>query len=120
MLIRNLTKSTNLTSHCMIADNFFSRLKGLMGIDSFIEGSGLFITPCNSVHMFFMKIPLDILFIDKNNTVVHMVENLKPWKLTRIVWKAHSVIELPVGVIKNSFTQLGDHLDLEKKPVKSY
>jgi len=59
-----------------------------------------------------MKISLDVVFLDKSNTVVHLIENFKPWKVSRIITKAHSVLELPVGTIFDSSTSIGDKLSL--------
>ncbi len=95
-----------------MANNFFTRFKGLMGTRTLPAGGGLWIVPCNSIHMFFMKIPLDVIFLDKNHNVVHLIENIKPWRVSKIVAKAHSVIELPVGTIANSRTIVGDKMDI--------
>ena len=112
MKILNTSKNTVIAGNCTLADTFFSRFKGLMGVDSLRPGSGLLIVPCNSIHMFFMKFPLDIIFLDKNNCVVSLIEGIKPWQVSKIIRKAHSVLELPTGSIKASVTQAGDVLEL--------
>lgn len=112
MRIENLTKGTTLSFNCEIANSFWKRFMGLMGKDNLPQGNGLVIVPCNSIHMFFMKFPLDIVFIDKNNIVVYVIENIKPWRASKIIRKAHSVIELPVGTIKSSQTYVGDQLEI--------
>lgn len=114
MRIENSTRSTCLADKCEIADSFIKRFKGLMGRNVLKQGHGLLILPCNSIHMCFMKFPLDIVFIDRDNTVVHIIEGIKPWRLSKIVYNAASVIELPVGTIKESLTQVGDKLELNK------
>lgn len=113
MKILNISKNTLLADSCRVADTFFTRFKGLMGAAFLPAGAGLHIIPCNSIHMFFMKIPLDVVFLDRNNTVVHMVEGIRPWQATKIVRKAHSVLELPAGTINSSRTSAGDRLKLE-------
>lgn len=113
MKVLNSGKNTILAENCSIADTFVSRFKGLMGVSKFPAGSGLLIVPCNSIHMFFMKIPLDIVFLDRSNTVVHLIEDIQPWKISKIVSKAHSVLELPSGTIKASCTCIGDRLQIE-------
>ena len=110
MILLNEHKKTILASRCYSANSFFSRLKGLMGEKSLPEGTGLIITPCNSIHMFFMKFPLDAVFIDKNSRVIHIIENLRPWKVSRLIVKARSVIELPQGTVSRTGTSLGDVL----------
>jgi uncharacterized protein len=112
MKITNKTKSTILAEHCAAADTFMSRFMGLMGKKSLPAGHGLLITPCNSIHMLFMKFALDIVFIDKNNTVVQVIENIRPWKTSKIIWKAHNTLELPVGTVQKSGTQVGDVLEI--------
>lgn len=111
IIIKNTTKDTVLAEHCLKADNFFSRFIGLMRTSELRQGHGLIITPCNSIHMFFMKIPLDIIFTDSNNRVVHLIEDIKPWRISKIVQDARSVIELPVGTINMSRTSVGDTLN---------
>ena len=78
--------------------------------DPLPEGGGLVIEPCNSVHMFFMRYPLDIVFIDGQGQVVFMYKGIKPWRVGRIVRGAKAAIELPAGAIDTSNTQLGDKI----------
>jgi uncharacterized protein len=114
LILKNETKQTVLADNCAKADSFFLRFKGLMLKKSLLQGSGLLITPCNSIHMFFMRFPIDAIFVDKNNKVVYLVEGLKPWKLSKLILKAHSVIELSEGTIKDSLTTIGDTLAFEE------
>lgn len=115
MQILNITKNTEVAHSCNVANTFFSRFIGLLGKKELPKGSGLLLIKCNSIHMFFMKIALDVVFIDKNNTVVAIYEDFKPWKFTPVIKKAYSVMELPVGTIKESHTQVGDVLKYEEK-----
>jgi hypothetical protein len=82
-----------------------------MGRKEFSKGSGLLITPCNSIHMIFMKFPLDIVFLDKNNVVIYLIKGIKPWSVTKIVKSAKSVLELPEGTINDKDLRIGDTLD---------
>lgn len=113
MRISNTSKNTVLATDCSVADTFFKRFMGLMGKKVLEKGSGLVITPCNSIHMCFMKFPLDVVFIDSSNTVVYMIEDIKPWRVSKLIGKAHSVLELPVGTIEASETQPGDRLEFK-------
>ena len=92
------------------ADTFGSRFKGLLGRDSLAEGGGLHIEPCNSIHMFFMKFAIDVLFLDDELKVVRAISGIKPWRVTRVYKDAASVLELPVGAIARSGTVSGDQL----------
>lgn len=82
------------------ADRFSSRLKGLMFRKRPLEEEGLWIIPCNSIHMFFMNFPIDVAFLDREQKVIKLVADLQPWKITSPVKQAHSVLELPAGSIK--------------------
>lgn len=112
MVVKNTSKQCVLCSNCKVANSFISRFIGLMGRKNLEQGNGLIIVPCNSIHTFFMKFPIDVVFIDRNNTVVRLVENIKPWKISRVVWKAHSAIELPPGTISSTGTETGDRIEL--------
>ena len=99
----------------LVADTFLSSLLGLMGQRSLREGRGLWIVPCQSVHTIWMRFPIDVIFVDRAKRVVHLVENLKPFRVSKHVSKAQSVIELPVNVIRSSMTCLGDQIDISLK-----
>ena len=93
---------------CCVADNFFSRFIGLMGKKSLPEGMGLMIMPCNSIHCFFMRFPIDALFLDEDNRVLRMYSELKAWRVTGIVKNARKVIELPAGTLARNDVRVGD------------
>ena len=76
-----------------IADTFYARFRGLMGRPSIPENAGLMIKPCNSVHCFFMKFPIDVIFVDKKDRVVHIAEGMKPGSISPMVKKTKYVIE---------------------------
>jgi uncharacterized membrane protein (UPF0127 family) len=111
MIARNLTQNALLADDCGKADTFFSRFKGLQLKKSFPQGSGLLILPCNSIHMFFMRFPIDVVFIDANQSVIYMEEGIKPWRISRIVKGARSVLELPAGTAARTGTRPGDRLE---------
>lgn len=73
-------------------------------------GEGLLIAPCNSIHMFGMKYAIDCIFLDANNKVVGLVENIAPGKMSRVFGPAKQCLELPAGAIASSSTQMGDLL----------
>jgi len=94
------------------ADTAWTRMRGLLGTSGLGPGEGLVIVPCNSVHMFWMRYPLDIVFASASGEVLGVVENLRPWRMTRVYWGARYAIELPVGAIAATGTREGDELDL--------
>lgn len=112
--VTNLSRSVDLATSAGLADGFLSRLRGLLGRTELTMGEGLVIVPCSSVHMLGMKIPLDVVYLDRQGTVLRVVPNLKPGQLGPHVWKSHSVVELPVGAIEASGTEPGDRVIVER------
>lgn len=113
MVAINITRKTELANDCKLARTFFARFMGLQFKRELPAGHGLLITPCNSIHMFFMRFAIDAVFIDKNGAVVHICEGIKPWRVSRIVGKARSVLELPAGTVSSTGTAIGDALELK-------
>ena len=91
-----------LISNLEIADTFFSRLKGLLGKSSIPRDSGLFLVPCGSIHMFFMKFPIDVFFLGKLSggfKILKIVKNLAPWKLCFAPAGTCAVLEVSPGAV---------------------
>lgn len=112
--IQNLTKGTIVANDARRADGFFARGRGLMLAPPLSEGGGLVIEPCNSIHMFFMCYPLDVIFVDREGRVLFLYEGIKPWRVGRLVKGARMTIELPAGTISRTHTEIGDKLSLER------
>jgi uncharacterized membrane protein (UPF0127 family) len=113
MRITNSTKNTILAKKAVIADTLFTRAKGLLGRSALEEGSALILKPCNSVHTFFMRFAIDVLFVDNKNRVIKTLSNLKPFRFSPLYYNAALVIELPTGTIQESATSTGDILTFE-------
>lgn len=112
MRIINQSKNTILSENAILANKFFKRIKGLLGKKEFVKGEALVIRPCNSIHTFFMRFPIDVLFVGRDNRVVAAISCLKPFGLSKIYFKASFVVELPAGTISTTFTHKGDLLSL--------
>lgn len=112
LCVTNTTRSTILAEQCEQARSFFARGRGLMGRDQLGPGSGLLIDPCSSIHTFFMRFPIDVVFIDRTGRVVGLRAEMPPGKPYAGAWRARAVIELPSGVIVASRTEVGDVLVL--------
>jgi len=95
-----------------IADTSFTRIKGLMFKKEIDKG--LLIKPCNSIHTFFMKKSIDILYLDKNGEIIKITHAMKPWRVGSLVLKAKSVIELPENTIKTMNIKLNDRVYFKK------
>ncbi|MBY0507966.1 MAG: DUF192 domain-containing protein [Bryobacteraceae bacterium] len=108
--VKNLTKSTYLADRAGVANTPETRNRGLLKHMSLEKGDGLWISPTQAVHMFFMKFALDLVYLDREKRVVKVRENVKPWRISAAL-RAKSVLELPVGTIAESRTSPGDQLE---------
>ncbi len=116
----NCTRTTYLATELMIARTHWTRFRGLMATDAsrFRKGQGLWISPSRGVHTFAMRFPIDVVYLDRERTVIHLEEELKPWRVAAIRIQATSVLELPTGTIRESKTVLGDRVDISwEKPL---
>ncbi|MFN7131420.1 MAG: DUF192 domain-containing protein [Myxococcales bacterium] len=112
-LVRNARDNAVIARQVAIADTLWSRFKGLLGRDGLAEGEGLHIVPCNSIHMFFMKFPIDVAFLDHEGKLVKAIHSIQPWRATRMYADAHSALELPAGTLLKCGAQEGDRLVFE-------
>ena len=88
-------------------------MRGLIGRRSLVSGEGLVLGPCSGVHMFLMRLPLDVVFVNTHNQVVCTVSGLPTWAMLPWVRGATSAIEVPVGTVHESRTAVGDLLTIE-------
>lgn len=115
LTVRNLTRQTVLATSLEVANTGPKRSKGLLGRDGLDTGGGLWIIPCESVHTFFMRFPIDLVYLDRRNRVRKVRSAVGPWKVSACL-SARSIIELPAGVVVESQTQKGDVLDFSPPP----
>jgi uncharacterized membrane protein (UPF0127 family) len=111
MLVQNETRHSVLAELADVADTSAKRRKGLLGRDSLPTGHGLWIVPCESVHTYGMRFPIDVLYLDRKKRVRKLRRAMLPWRLS-LCLSAHSVLELPAGTIEQTKTQPGDQLVL--------
>ena len=97
---------------CEVPRSSFARMRGLLGRDGLEPGTGMLIDAAPSVHMFFMRFPIDVVFLDRDRTVVGVRHRLAPW---RVAGARHAVaaLELPAGAAAQAGIQEGDVLVLE-------
>jgi hypothetical protein len=98
-----------------VADSAAKRNKGLLGRQGLAPGEGLWIIPCESVHTFWMKFPIDLIYLDRKNRIKKLRDSVPPWRLSACL-SAHSVLELPAGTIRNTQTEPGDTLEFSSVP----
>jgi uncharacterized membrane protein (UPF0127 family) len=108
--VANLTRGTSVAERCRVARTSGERMVGLLATPGLKAGEGLLIERTQSIHMFFMRFPIDVVFIDRDGSVTRTVSALRPW---RVVWWARGArdcLELPVGALAASGTVPGDRL----------
>lgn len=120
-IIQDLKKGSIVAEKVVIADSFFSRLKGLLGKKGMSDEEGLIIWPCSSVHTIGMKISIDVLFLSKENEIVYLIENMAPGRISPHIKKSKYVVELHAGKAARSDVTLGSFLSVtqRKSPKKS-
>ncbi len=110
MKITNKTKGTVLAEDVVLADTLFLRMKGLLGKKDLKKGQALILKPCDSIHTFFMRFTIDVIFVDRKQKVDLAVSCLKPWRLSPLCWRSKFAIEFPCGIIQDSRTEKGDEI----------
>ena len=95
---------------CQIADGPVTRARGLLGRSGLDRGEGILLQPTFSIHTFFMRFAIDVVFLDRNGFVVAIVERLRPWRAaTRL--RARAVLELAAGEARRVGIRVGERLE---------
>lgn len=111
--IINTTRGTVVASRAARASSFLARLRGLMFQADLPPGGGLVIEPNSNIHTFWMRFPIDVIFVDRQDRVVGLVTAMPPNRPFAGARRARRTIELPAGTIATSRTELGDTLELQ-------
>jgi uncharacterized protein len=115
MMVRNATRHVELGRRVRVASSLLDRAIGLLATRSLGAGEGLYLIPCKSIHTFFMRYPIDVLFLDAEGAVLSE-GTFNPWKISG--WHAQSkgTLELAAGTLKRTGTQVGDHIEMKDVP----
>ncbi len=108
--VYNRTRECFLSLGVTPADTTFARLKGLIGRLRLKVDEGLWVVPSCGVHTMGVLFPLDLIYVDQNHQVVHVIEHFPRFRVSPIKTQAASVLELPTHTIYSSQTQPGDQL----------
>lgn len=108
--VSNRSKETLLGERVEAAGSARARSRGLLGSRGWDGRDGMLLKPCRNVHTFGMRYPIDVAFLDRENRVLRAVRGLKPGRLSPLVLKARSALELPAGRLRETSTEPGDLL----------
>jgi len=111
--VRNVTREVLLGHAVGVADTSAKRRTGLLKHTSLPAGEGLWIAPCEGVHTWGMKFPIDVVFLNKKKLVLKIRKDMGKRGIALCLW-AHSVLELPAGTLELTGTQKGDQLEFER------
>jgi uncharacterized membrane protein (UPF0127 family) len=98
-----------VVEHCLVAARPLRRMRGLLGRRSLPGGEGILLRPAASIHTFFMRFPIDVVFLDRELVVVGIAAALRPWRIAG-ERGAHSALELPSGECEQRGLRVGDRL----------
>jgi len=118
--VYNKTRERFVATHATVADGYFSRLVGLLGTTRrwARPGKGLWIVPSHGVHTIGMMYALDLIFLDRDHKVVDVEEHVRPFRISKVSFKAESVLELPAHTVFRTETRVGDQLEIS--PVRAH
>lgn len=102
---------TTIAKKVKPAITFKDRLIGLMFKNEMIGYDGLLLEPCKSIHNFFVRFPIDVIFLTKDNHVVKIIRSFKPWHMTGFYFKAQKVLELKEGMLTEDIS-IGDKIEV--------
>jgi uncharacterized membrane protein (UPF0127 family) len=111
---------TDANDNCVIKNvykttNFFERMLGLLAREKLKTDEGLLITPCSSVHTFGMRYTIDVIFLDKELTIIKIVKSLKPWRMAASNASC-TVLELVDNTIEKLQLTTGQKLEWHDEP----
>ena len=109
-LVRNRSRGTTVADRVRLADTSRARRTGLLGLAALEPGKGLWIVPTQAIHTFWMRFPIDVVFLDRHWRVRRVYHRLAPFRVTPPVVAARSVLELPAGMLQSTGTAVGDEL----------
>lgn len=107
-ILMNQTDGEVIVENLVVAETLRDRIQGLLGRASLPAGEGLLIRPCRSIHMWFMRFPIDAAFLDEELRVLKLARKLKPWQLAWAPRRTFCVLETAAGVL--AAVNVGDRL----------
>jgi uncharacterized protein len=112
--VRRTADGAVVCERCEVPESAFGRMRGLLGRDGLESGNGMLIDRAPSVHMFFMRFPIDVVFLDREWRIVAIRHGLRPWRVAG-ARRAVAALELPAGAAAAAGIVEGDVLVLEER-----
>jgi len=112
VVVENNASGDVLADNAVLVTGILERMKGLLGRKTLDRGEGMVISPCNSIHTFFMRFSIDAIFYGPDGKVVAAIQHLKPFRATRIYPGVKGVVELPAGTLDTTPANPGDILSI--------
>jgi uncharacterized protein len=113
MRLTRADQKTVLLANLEVADTLWTRTKGLLGRNRLEDGHGLWIKRCNNIHTFFMKFPIDLVFLNRKMMVTKTLKGVPPGRLIGPVFSASSVLELQAGFLETHPIATGETLHVD-------
>ncbi len=108
----NRTRGTLLGDAIRVADTELTRLVGLLGERGLPPGDGLLILPSQGVHTWGMLFPIDLVILDDRWKAIAVRRTMRPFRVTRVYFRARAVLELPSGAVDATLTEVGDEIEI--------
>ncbi len=112
----NKTTGAVVVTDLAVAANLWQRTAGLLAMPPLRAGEGLLLKPCAGVHTWFMRYPIDLIFLDKHGKVLRTVENLQPFRIAGPLLRARTVVEMAPGTLRHVSVKPGDILSVVAQP----
>ena len=112
--LRNSTRDNVVCPRCQLADNLWTRGKGLLGRKALDQNEGILLVPGSSIHMFGMKFAIDVIYLTKDDVVTDFIADIAPGKMhvaAAGAGKPYSALEVAAGTIARVGVQVGDQLE---------
>ncbi len=112
-VLMNKTRGQVLAKKVRLCSGFFNRLRGLLGTRTLDDSEACWLIPCNSIHTVGMQYPIDVYFLNRENRIISVLENVRPNRVAPVIWKAHSVLEFKSGARRD--VRVGDEFLWEER-----
>jgi uncharacterized membrane protein (UPF0127 family) len=117
LIARNRSKGNAIIAlHVIWAGSSAERRRGLLGRDALASDEGIYLVPCEWVHTFGMRFPIDIAFLHRSGRILSVHHALKPRRLSKLVFRADGVLELAAGRLHETQSCIGDVIEFEDPP----